>query len=103
MVWSPWHAELMGGLSKRRRRGALVVTVAAVMVVLAFGLDGCGGSGPTKHGKTLESPQEFLDRLDAAVRKGDTDFRVARLHPAVIARYGEDQCRTFLAGKQDKT
>ena len=34
------------------------------------------------------------------MRDGDTDFRVARLHPAVIDRYGEQQCRDFLASSQ---
>ena len=45
----------------------------------------------------------FLNVLDAAVRSGDVDLRLARLNPAVIARYGEQQCRDFLAGQQDAT
>lgn len=76
---------------------------AAVLVVLALATVGCGGSSAEK-GKGKKSGkaevQKFLDQLDEAVRKGDTDFRVAHLHPAVIERYGEQQCRDFLAAPQ---
>ena len=47
--------------------------------------------------------QKFLNEVDAAVRAGNVDLRLARLNPAVIARYGEQQCRDFLAGQQDAT
>jgi hypothetical protein len=47
--------------------------------------------------------QNFLNVLDAAVRTGNTDLRLAHLNPAVISRYGEPQCRDFLAGQHDKT
>ena len=67
------------------------------MVALAAG--GCGGSSSAKENskEKKESPQQFLDKLNAAVRKGETDVRVALLHPAVLERYGEQQCRDFLA------
>jgi hypothetical protein len=64
------------------------------------GSDGSGGSG-SKQDKV--EARKFLNELDAAVREGNTDFRVARLNPAVIDRYGEQQCRDFLAGQQDDT
>lgn len=74
------------------------VLVVAVVVV---GVTACGGSeSKTDSGEGKRAVQKFLDQLDEAVRKGDTDFRVARLHPAVIERYGEQQCRDFLAGPQ---
>jgi hypothetical protein len=34
------------------------------------------------------------------VRQSDTATRVALLHPAVIERYGEQQCRDFLASPE---
>jgi hypothetical protein len=76
----------------------------------AIALGGCGGSSGKgdsdgQAGKTSGAKaeaQQFLDELDAAEREGNADVRMARLNPAVIARYGEDQCRTFIAGQQDK-
>lgn len=76
-----------------RRTAIVVFAIASVAVA-------CGGSGSAKDngkGKASESPQKFLDKLNAAVREGDTDTRVALLHPAVIDRYGEQQCRDFLS------
>jgi hypothetical protein len=61
------------------------------------------GSGKSKRkggGESKQAIQEFLDQLDAAVRQGDTDYRVSRLHPAVVERYDEQQCRDFLSGPQ---
>lgn len=92
----------------RHSRDRLVAAAVAVLVVALVGATACGGSGSGKSkrkgggdGKEAagkEEVQKFLDRLDQAVRKGDTDFRVARLHPAVLDRYGEQQCRDFLSG-----
>ncbi len=59
-------------------------------------LGACSGSS-SASAKKGETPQQFLDKLDAAVRKGDVNTRVALLHPAVITRYGEQQCRDFLS------
>jgi hypothetical protein len=89
----------MGRLSKHRFG---IARPGVVVAVVAFGLvvGGCGGSASgnsEKSEKKTESPQKFLDKLNAAVRKGQTDVRVALLHPAVIERYGEQQCRDFLA------
>jgi hypothetical protein len=43
-----------------------------------------------------ESPQEFLTAWVAAHRAHDVEFLLARLHPLVIERYGEEQCRAYL-------
>jgi hypothetical protein len=84
------------GESAARRVGIGV----ALLVVAALTAVGCGGSSSGNgKGKSTgkEAVQKFLDQLDAAVHNGDIAFRVARLHPAVIQRYGEQQCRDFLA------
>jgi hypothetical protein len=85
-----------------RIRTALVIPSACLAAALLFGAcssasgsDGSGGS------KAKAEVQKFLNELDAAVRSGNVDLRLARLHPAVIARYGEQQCRDFLASQQD--
>jgi hypothetical protein len=77
------------------------IAVVAVCVVLALG--GFGGSGGSDRSKAKAEAQQFLNELDQAVREGNTDFRVGRLHPAVIERYGEQQCRDFLATQVDTT
>jgi hypothetical protein len=88
--------------SARRRFGAVI----AVAVVIALAAIGCGGSSSEKSkDKTKASGgkaevQEFLDELDEAVRTSNVDFRLARLHPVVIDRYGEQQCRDFLASPE---
>jgi hypothetical protein len=48
-----------------------------------------------------ETPQQFLDALATAVRAGDVAFQLDRLHPAVIDRYGTDQCRANIATRTD--
>ncbi|HZJ28045.1 MAG TPA: hypothetical protein VFF40_13705 [Acidimicrobiia bacterium] len=48
-----------------------------------------------------EDPAQFLDALGTALRAGDLEFLMSRLHPATIERYLEIQCRTTLAGQQD--
>jgi len=40
--------------------------------------------------------EEFADDLAAAQREGDDEYLLARLHPAVIERYGTRQCRTHI-------
>lgn len=88
----------MGRLS-RHWLGVAVAAVVAVVLAAAACDDSGSGKGKGKSSGRAEV-QKFLDQLDDAVRTGDTDFRVARLHPAVIERYGEQQCRDFLAGPQ---
>lgn len=50
---------------------------------------------------TLETPQQFLDLLAQAMRSGDVGFMLSRLHPVVIARFGEDACRSKLSRLTD--
>lgn len=71
----------------------------------AVGIGACGSDDSGSTGsKAKAEAQRFLTQLDAAVRQGNIDVRVARLNPAVIDRYGEQQCRDFLAGQPaDKT
>jgi hypothetical protein len=92
----------------------IALPTAAVCLAVTVALGGCGGSSASggttgtttttakKPGAKAEV-QQFLDELDAAVREGNTDVRLARLNPAVVARYGEEQCRLFLDGQQDTT
>jgi hypothetical protein len=50
-----------------------------------------------------ENPVSFLGLLGAAIRTGDTEFLVSRLHPAVIERFGEATCRAEVATLHDPT
>jgi hypothetical protein len=69
------------------------------------GATGTGeGSSSSTTSTTLapaEDATQFLDALAAALRAGDTDFLVARLNRAVVARYGNAQCLGALAGARD--
>jgi hypothetical protein len=91
-------------MSMTRIRTALVIPAACLAASLlvgacssASGSEGGGGS------KAKAEVKKFLNEIDAAARAGNVDLRLARLNPAVIARYGEQQCRDFLAGQQDAT
>jgi hypothetical protein len=92
-----------------RTRVALAITAACVGVMVLLG--GCGGSGGSASAsggsgggrKAKAEAQRFLNELDTAVREGNTDLRIARLNPAVIERYSEQQCRDFLATQVDDT
>ena len=87
-----------------RIRAALVLPAACLAATLLFGAcSSASGSGSGGGSKPKSEVKKFLNELDAAVRSGDVDLRLARLNPAVIARYGEQQCRDFLAGQQDAT
>jgi hypothetical protein len=90
-------------MNMTRIRTAFMVPAALVAALLfgacssANGSDGGGGSNDKAEVK------KFLNEVDAAARAGNVDLRLARLNPAVIARYGEQQCRDFLAGQHDPT
>jgi len=84
----------------RIRRPATAVCVAAT---LALGACSGGGSGGGGSSKAKAEVKKFLNEIDTAARSGNVDARLARLNPAVIARYGEQQCRDFLADQQDAT
>ena len=49
---------------------------------------------------TVPPAAAFVPELVAAIRAGDNDFKYARLHPAVIDRYGEAICRAGLSPAQ---
>jgi hypothetical protein len=51
----------------------------------------------------VETPEQFLAQLAQAMRGGDASFMLARLHPAVIARFGEAACRAAVAKLTDAT
>ena len=87
-----------------RIRTALVIPAACLAAMLLVG--GCSSASGSDSGsgsKDKAEVKKFLNEIDAAARAGNVDLRLARLNPAVIARYGEQQCRDFLAGQQDAT
>jgi hypothetical protein len=45
----------------------------------------------------VETPQQFLDALSAAITNRDGAFLTNRLHPAVITRYGKAACDSYTA------
>ena len=76
----------------------------AVCVAATLALGACSGSSDSGGASKAKSEvKKFLNEIDAAARAGNVDLRLARLNPAVIARYGEQQCRDFLAGQHDAT
>ena len=90
-----------------------IATAACAGLVIALGAfagsdawggsGGSAGSGGSGSKKAKKEAQTFLNELDTAVREGNIDLRIARLNPAVVDRYGEQQCRDFLAGQEDNT
>ena len=91
--------------------GAIAFIVVGVLLI-ALGLAGAAGdwgsstttkavaAAPTTTATTTtattvapETPEEFITRLDQALRARDIEYMIARLHPAVIERYGEAACR----------
>lgn len=44
--------------------------------------------------------EEFFVDWVNALRTGDAPFLIARLHPAVAQRYGDDACRAYLGSRQ---
>ena len=78
-------------------------TAMCVAAALALGACSGGSDGGGGGSKAKAEVKKFLNEVDTAARAGNVDLRLARLNPAVIARYGEQQCRDFLAGQQDKT
>jgi hypothetical protein len=83
---------------------ALVIPSACLAAALLFGAcSSASGSDSGGGSKAKTEVRKFLNELDSAVRSGNVDLRLARLHPTVIARYGEQQCRDFLASQQDAT
>lgn len=117
----PVRASPVGaGAAGRRRRprraaivagaGVVLVVVAGIVTVLLWP-SGPPSAGPvarteaeaplvTEAGHVplplSEGPRDFLAGFTAAVQDGDVDWLLVRLNPAVIQRYGEDQCRSYL-------
>jgi hypothetical protein len=52
---------------------------------------------------TPEDPHAFFDRFTTAVHSGDQAFLADRMHPAVVARYGEAQSRACASRLVDPT
>ena len=75
----------------------------AVCVAATLALGACSGGSDGGGSKAEAEVKKFLDEVDAAARAGNVDLRLARLNPAVISRYGKQQCRDFLAGQHDPT
>jgi hypothetical protein len=75
---------------------ALVTTTLATAPVGAASKQGA----PSKQGET---PKQFIARLAAAVRTGDTTYLFQHLNPAVIQRYGTSLCRGYLSTLKDPT
>jgi hypothetical protein len=87
---------------QRRRRGRVLVAVAAAVAVAAIaGLSLRNQAPATASAPPASAPDDagaFVANLVAATRDGDVDALLGRLHPAVLARYGVDACRYYLAG-----
>jgi hypothetical protein len=45
----------------------------------------------------VETPEEFFALFAEAIRTGDVQFLLERLHPVVLERYGARQCRSAVA------
>ena len=86
-----------------RIRTALMIPSACLAAALLFGACSSASGSDGGGSKAKAEVKKFLNEVDAAVRSGNVDLRLARLNPAAIARYGEQQCRDFLAGQQDAT
>lgn len=53
---------------------------------------------PSPSPEPLETPEEFFSRFTDALRSGKGAFLLARLHPFVLDRYAESDCRAYLGG-----
>jgi hypothetical protein len=97
--------------------GAIAVTLAGV-VLIVVGIAGAAGhwgrttktesvvpvaqrTPTTKAVTTSQGATAFVAQLDTALASGDTNFTLAHLHPAVIDRYGVDECRAYVATLKD--
>lgn len=105
-------------MSKRAGAIALILVGAVLTVVGVAGAAGHWGRTTDTAGASPVAPRatttiapaanapgavQFVHQLDAALASGDTTFTFAHLHPAVIARYGAEQCRAYLAALKDRS
>ncbi|HMF05188.1 MAG TPA: hypothetical protein VKH17_10260 [Acidimicrobiia bacterium] len=86
-------------MSVTRVRVATVIMSCLVAAIVIGACSSSDGSGDRGSAKAKAEAQQFLNQLSTAIRQGNIDFRVARLNPAVIERYGEQQCRDFLSAQ----
>src|SRR5262245_3810538 len=100
----------MGAITTRIGVGLAVAGAVLVGVGVTGLLRSTGNGGPTVPVESgtptraeVETPAVFLADLGTAFRRNDVDWLVRRLHPAVLARYGEDRCRTTVATFADAT
>jgi hypothetical protein len=101
---------------KAKRIGAIVALVLGILadvVGITGAVAGWGGSTtklvigsapagaiaptPTAPKQAVDEATDFVKQLDKAIRSGDTAYLFSHLHPAVIARYGAQQCRQYLS------
>ncbi|MDZ7679468.1 MAG: hypothetical protein U5K29_13075 [Acidimicrobiales bacterium] len=103
-----------------KARNALLGSLAGVVVVIGVALltgdeaDEAAGSSETTTTasveppeettttETVESPEEFAERLASAIRDGDATFLFDRLAEETLERYGADQCETYTTGLHDE-
>jgi hypothetical protein len=90
-------------MSMTRIRTLVIPAACLVATLLVGACSSASGSDSGGGSKAKAEVKKFLNEIDAAARAGNVDLRLARLNPAVIARYGDQQCRDFLAGQQDAT
>lgn len=111
-------------MSSRQWIGLALMAAGAVLAVIGvIGLVNPGGPAPVASASPSASAQAssepasptpaptptvpplgeadvraFVEVLVTAIQIGDVDTLVANLHPATIERYGQDPCRTAVAG-----
>jgi len=87
--------------------GLILLAVGVVGLVDHWGNSTTAGRSPIStqgpSNASIETPQGFLKKLASALRSNNVAFLVARLNPAVIHRYGERQCRSYLPSIADPT
>jgi len=59
--------------------------------------------GPTARSSDVKAVTRFLDVLANDIATGNVGHELATLNPAVIQRYGADQCRSLFAASTDPT
>jgi hypothetical protein len=55
-------------------------------------------ASPSADAPEREDPEDFYELFETAFRGGDGVFLFRRLHPEVLARYGDGQCRSYTDG-----
>jgi hypothetical protein len=109
--WSVWVPALMAVA------GVVVLLVGILGLFLSGGEPAATetvsttlGAESTTSAPTTDAPttiavpapdaEGFVNDLGEALQAGDEVFLFDRLHPAVLDRYGEEQCRAYLETKE---